>query len=80
MNIFKAKEVLGEVVCLRGGIPNSLMCTGTPDDVKEHCKKLIDKVGHRGGFILDTSTVLDDVKPENLRAMVEFTKEYGRYS
>jgi hypothetical protein len=47
--------------------------------VKDYCKKLIDVVGKRGGFIMDASTNLDDAKPENLKAMFEFTKEYGRY-
>jgi hypothetical protein len=79
-NIFKAKEILGDVVCIRGNVPLSLLLAGTPDDVKGYCKKLIDVVGKGGGFIMDASTNLDDAKPENLKAMFEFTKEYGRYA
>lgn len=78
-DIFRAKEVLGDTVCIRGNVPLSIMSTGTPDDVKAYCKKLIDVVGKNGGFILDSSTVLDDAKVENVRAMIEFTKEYGVY-
>jgi len=78
-NIFKAKEILGDHVCIRGNVPLSLLCGGTPDDVKEYCKKLIDKVGKGGGFILDAATGLDDAKPENVKMMIEFTKEYGVY-
>jgi len=78
-DIFKAKEVLGDTVCLRGNVPLSMLSAGTPDDVKEYCKKLIDVVGKGGGFIMDGSTVLDDAKHENVKAMVEFTKEYGVY-
>ena len=78
-DIFKAKEILGDTVCLRGNVPLSMLSTGTPDDVKEYCKKLIDVVGKGGGFIMDGSTVLDDAKYENVKAMVEFTKEYGVY-
>jgi uroporphyrinogen-III decarboxylase len=51
---------------------------GIPEDVKEYCKRLIDTVGKTGGFIMDASANLDDAKPENLKAMIEFTKEYGR--
>ena len=76
-DMFKAKEVLGEVVCIRGNVPLSILCTGTPEDVKDYCKKLIDQVGCGGGFIMDASTQLDDAKPENVKAMFEFTKEYG---
>jgi uroporphyrinogen-III decarboxylase len=78
-DIFKAKEILGNTVCIRGNVPLSIMCAGNPDDVKAYCKKLIDIVGAGGGFIMDCSTVMDDAKPENVKAMIEFTKEYGVY-
>lgn len=78
-DIFKAKEVLGDVVCIRGGVPNSLLCTGTPQGVKDYCKKVIDVVGRGGGFIMDAGAVIDEEKPENIKAMVDFTKEYGVY-
>lgn len=48
-------------------------------DVKDYCKKLIDVVGKGGGYILGPRSATDEVKPENLKAMIEFTKEYGRY-
>jgi len=79
-DIFRAKEILGDIACLKGGVPNSLLCTGTPDDVKEHCKKLIDVVGKAGGFIMDAGAAIGEAKPENLKAMIDFTKEYGVYS
>jgi len=78
-DIFKAKKVLGDTTCIRGNVPLSLMATGAPDDVKTYCKKLIDVVGKDGGFILDASAALDDAKPENVKTMFEFTKEYGVY-
>jgi uroporphyrinogen-III decarboxylase len=78
-DIFKAKEVLGGHVCIRGNVPLSLLVAGTPDDVRDHCKKLIDRVGKGGGYIMDASTILDDAKPENVKMMINFTKEYGIY-
>ena len=78
-DMFKAKEVLGDVVCLYGNVPLSLLVTGTPDDVKDYCKKLIDVVGKGGGFIMAPATSLDDAKPENVKAMFDVTKEYGVY-
>ena len=78
-DIFKAKEILSDVVCIRGNVPISILMTGTPDDVRRYCKKLIDLVGKNGGFIMDASANLDDAKPENVKAMIEFTKEYGVY-
>ena len=79
-DIFKAKEILGDVACIRGGVPNSLLCTGTPEEVKDRCKQLIDVVGKGGGFIMDAGAIIDEAKPENIKAMVDFTKEYGVYS
>ncbi len=78
-DIFKAKEILGDTVCVMGGVPISLLCTGTCDDVTAHCKKLIRTVGKGGGYILDASTVLDDAKPENVMAMINATKRHGLY-
>ncbi|MGB9886650.1 MAG: uroporphyrinogen decarboxylase family protein [Moorellales bacterium] len=78
-DIFRAKEILGDRVCLRGNVPSSLLCVGTPEEVREYCKKLIDVVGRDGGFILDTSSGIDDARIENVRAMINFTREYGVY-
>jgi len=78
-DMFRAKEILGDTVCLKGNVPLSMLVAGTPDDVKAYCKKLIDVVGKGGGFIMDSSTTIDDAKPENVRAMIDFTQEYGVY-
>jgi len=76
-DVVQAKKVLGDRVCVRGNVPGSLLVAGTPDDVKKYCRTLIDTVGRDGGFILDTSTSLDDAKPENVRAMFEAAEAYG---
>jgi uroporphyrinogen-III decarboxylase len=60
-------------------VPTDILCTGTTDDVKAYCKQLIDVAGKGGGFILSSGVILDTAKPENVRAMIEFTKEYGTY-
>jgi uroporphyrinogen-III decarboxylase len=78
-DMMKAKDILGDTVCIKGGLPISVVATGTPEDVKVHCKRLIDYCGKDGGFIMDTSTGLDDAKPENVKTFFEFTKEHGVY-
>jgi len=78
-DIFKAKQILREHMCIQGNVPSSLLQVGSVQDVKEHCKKLIDVVGKDGGYILSPRGSADEVKPENLMAMIEFTKEYGVY-
>ena len=75
----KAKAILGDTVCLAGSVPNILLLSGTPDDVRAYCKRLIDVVGKDGGFIMDSAIMLDEAKPENLKAMFDYTREYGVY-
>ena len=76
-NAEKAKDVLGDRVCLMGNVPNIMLLSGTPDDVRGYCRKLIDRVGKNGGLIMDSAVMLDEARPENLKAMMDFTKEYG---
>lgn len=78
-DIFRAKEVLKDHMCIRGNIPSSLLQTGTTQDVKDYCKQLIDVVGNGGGFIMSPRSSIDEAKTENVKAMVDFTKEYGVY-
>ncbi len=76
----KAKEVLAGIACIAGNVPISLLDTGTADEVKAYCKELIDVAGKGGGFIMTSDGVIDKAKPENVRAMIDFTKEHGVYS
>lgn len=77
-DLFEAKEILGDVVCLRGNVPTSLLNTGTPDEVDEYCKQLIRKVGKGGGFILDgAASIPDEAKIENVKAMAESVRKYA---
>jgi len=78
-DMLKAKEILGDTVCIRGNVPLSILIAGSPQDVRAYCKKLIDTVGKGGGYIMDSATGLDDAKPENVKAMFEFTRDYGVY-
>lgn len=79
-DIFKAHKVLGHKFCLSGGIPNTILGRGTPDEVRDYCKKVIDGVAADGGYIMDASAIIqNDALVENVAAMTEFTREYGVY-
>ena len=66
------REHLGGIACIRGGMPIRILSTGTPQDVTDFMKKFTKDVGDSAGFIFDVSTVLDEAKPDNLRAMYDF--------
>jgi hypothetical protein len=79
-DIFEVHKVLGHKFALSGGIPNDLLAFGTPKQIREVCKKVIDGVGRDGGYIMDASAIVqNDARVENIRAMTDFTREYGVY-
>ncbi|OFW61659.1 MAG: uroporphyrinogen-III decarboxylase [Actinobacteria bacterium RBG_16_64_13] len=70
-DIFRAKKILGDHMCLMGDVPPRMFSLGTPGEVTEYCKRLISEVGP-GGFILSSGCdVPIDAKYENVKAMVE---------
>jgi len=76
-DIFKAKEILKDHICIMGDVPASLAAIGTPGDTEAYCKKLIDVVGDGGGFILSSGcTVPADAKFENFKTMIDTAKGY----
>jgi uroporphyrinogen-III decarboxylase len=77
-DLVRAKEVLGDVVCLRGNLSPSLMTTGNPDQVDAACRHLIENVGRDGGFILDCAFGVPDETPlENVQAMYKSVRKYN---
>lgn len=76
----KAKHILGDRVCLFGNIPAALMCYGSTTDVEDYCRKLIRDCAEGGGFVLSTECETPwNAKPENVKAVLETAKKYGRY-
>ncbi len=79
-DIFEIHKVIGKKFCISGGIPNYLLGYCTPNEVRSYCKKVIDGVARDGGYIMDASAIIqNDAKVENIKAMTEFTREYGLY-
>jgi len=78
-DIFKAKEILGGHMCIQGGVPPTILQAGTPDEVDAYCKRLIEVVGKDGGFVLGPGSAIDYAKPENIKAMIDAAKKYGKY-
>jgi len=76
-DIFKAKEVLGDHMCIMGDVPAALLKLGEPDEVDEYCRRLITELGADGGFILSSGcTVPVDSRPENVKAMLASVTKY----
>ena len=70
-DIFKAKEILGDHMCIMGDVPPPLLSLGTPDEVTHYCKRLIREIGPAGFILSSGCDVPPDAGIENVRAMVE---------
>ena len=75
----RAKKALGGIACIGGNVPTDLLSVGTVSQVKDYVKNLIDTCAGGGGYIMANGVAADNVKPENMKAMIDFTKEYGVY-
>ena len=79
-DIFEVHKKIGHKFAISGGIPNFLLGYRPAQEVKDHCKKVIDAVAADGGYICDAGAIMQDVaKVENVRAMTDFVREYGVY-
>lgn len=80
-NIFEVHKQIGHKFCLSGGVPNDLLAYGTPDEVRDFCRKVIEEVAQDGGYIMDAGAIMQqDTEIDNVRAMTEATREYGVYN
>jgi uroporphyrinogen decarboxylase len=68
-------------LALVGGVDaHGLLVNGTPEQVTDEVKRLIDKIAPGGGYFIGSSIEMHPgCRTENLIAMVETTKSYGKY-
>ncbi|MBN2063136.1 MAG: hypothetical protein JW882_22215 [Deltaproteobacteria bacterium] len=74
-----AKKALGNISCISGNVPPSLLYIGTPKEIKDYCRELIEVCADGGGYMLAGAAGANNINPDNLRAMTEAVKEYGLY-
>lgn len=79
IDLKRAKEILGNTMCISGNMPVSLLQVGTPQQIKDYTKMLIDVVGKDGGFIMSSRAVMGGCEPERVKVWADATREYGVY-
>lgn len=78
----KLKEEFGKDITFWGGGVNtqSVLPTGTPQEVRDEVKRRIEDLAPGGGYVFAAvHNIQPDVPPENILAMWEAWKEYGYY-
>lgn len=81
MDLAEVKQKYGEQVCIFGNVENKhVMTLGTPADVDAMVRECIRIGAPGGGFCLGSDhSVHDDIPNENVFALYEAGRRYGRY-
>jgi uroporphyrinogen decarboxylase len=75
------KKRHGSNIVFCGGIDtHRILPFGTVEEVRQEVKRVIEILGPGGGFMIGAvHTVMNDVPPENVLAMVDAAEEFGHY-
>ncbi len=81
MDIYDIKKRYGDRLTLSGNIDIAgPLAFGTPEQVREEVREHMERLKPGGRYILSTNhSVMDDIPPENYRAMLDAGLEFGRY-
>ena len=74
-----AKRELKDIACVSGVFPAQLLTTGTKQQVVDEAKRIMDIFAPGGGYIFDFDGGLYDHKRENMEALFDTIKTYGKY-
>ena len=80
-NLEELKKKFDKRIVFCGAIDTQIILpSGTPDEVKQEVKRVINILGDGGGYMVATvHTVMNEVPPENVLAMVDAVEKYGYY-
>ena len=75
------KKRHGKNIVFCGGVDtHRILPFGSPEEVRQEVKRVIDILGPGGGCMIGpVHTVMNDVPPENVLAMVDAVEEFGHY-
>ncbi|MFZ7132160.1 MAG: uroporphyrinogen decarboxylase family protein [Eubacteriales bacterium] len=80
-DIFKMKKLVGDNICLVGGMPLNKLRYGTVQENVDYTKHLVDELAPGGGYIFSSSRELltkTDVNWENFKAAYRTVHDYGK--
>ncbi len=80
-NLEELKNQFGKRIVFCGAIDTQkILPSGTPDEVKQEVKRVINILGKDGGYMVaSVHTIMNEVPAENILAMVDAVQEFGAY-
>lgn len=79
VDMAKAKKTVGSNVCISGGMRTDVLSRGTPEKTRDEVRRILDICAPGGGYIFDVSDTMEHCRVENVEAMFDEVKSYGRY-
>ncbi len=80
VDLGQAKAVAGHRVVLVGNVTPANMLKNTPEEIDAEAKTICEKMGDRRGFILASGCEIPfNTPPENVDALVNAARKYGRF-
>ena len=74
-DIFRAKDIIGDHLCLMGDVPASLFAFGSSEEVYNYSRRLIREIGPEGFILQSGCDIPANAKLENVQAMVRATMD-----
>lgn len=80
-NLAELKKRYGKRLCFCGAIDtHQILPAGSTQEVRQEVRRVIEILGPGGGYMAAAvHTIMDEVPPENILAMVDAVEEFGRY-
>jgi len=79
-DLAEVKRTFGDRVCLMGNYNPVVLARGSVEDARREARRCLDAAMEGGGYVMSTSDeVPADAKLENLKAVVQYVAEHGRY-
>ena len=80
-NLRELKDRYGKNIVFCGAVDTQhILPYGTPQEVRDEVKRVISILGQGGGYMVaSVHTIMHEVPPENVLAMVDAVEEFGKY-
>ena len=80
-NLAELKRRFGQNMVFCGAVDtHRVLPYGTPDDVRQELRRVMDVLGPGGGYMVaSVHTIMNDVPAENILAMADAVEEFGKY-